>query len=141
MRIGRPTTVDFMAHLSEYRTWADMLSRCRNVNHRAYRDYGGRGITVDPRWLTFPAFFADMGKRPDGLTLDRINNDGPYTAGNCRWATRTEQSNNRRTGRRLTINGRTQTMAEWAREAGINYRTVKSRLNILGWSVEEALTR
>ena len=82
-----------------YSIWRGMKTRCFNKNHRAFQDYGGRGIQVCERWRTFENFFADMGNPADGLTLDRINNDGNYEPGNCRWATWAEQANNRRKAR------------------------------------------
>lgn len=79
-----------------YNTWASMKQRCLNPNSPKYRLYGGRGITICDRWLKFENFLADMGERPPGLTLDRIDNDGDYEPGNCRWATSTQQIANRR---------------------------------------------
>jgi len=88
-----------------YRIWDMMKQRCLNSKNLAYKYYGGRGITVCERWMVFENFLADMGERPEGLTLDRINNDGHYEPSNCRWATWKEQANNRRSsnGRSLDI--------------------------------------
>ncbi len=83
-------------HSPTYGTWATMLSRCRNSHFHKYKDYGARGITVCDRWLTFENFLADMGERPKGRSIDRINNDGNYEPGNCRWATPQEQRQNQR---------------------------------------------
>jgi hypothetical protein len=81
---------------STYGSWSGMRNRCLNPSEPRYPDYGGRGITVCARWDDFANFLADMGERPDGLTLDRIDNDGNYEPGNCKWSTPLEQSQNRR---------------------------------------------
>jgi hypothetical protein len=85
-----------------YVAWNDMKQRCFNRQNKYYRDYGGRGITVCADWLTFKNFYADMGEPPDGMSLDRINNNGNYESRNCRWATRAMQHANRRRPRRRT---------------------------------------
>lgn len=79
-----------------YSSWQELRRRCLNRNNIGYADYGGRGIKVCERWASFAAFFADMGTRPAGMTLDRINNDGNYEPGNCKWSTPSEQAKNRR---------------------------------------------
>jgi hypothetical protein len=123
-----------------YRIWQAMLNRCRNANVVCYPHYGGRGIKVCERWHSFPAFLADMGEPPEGTTIERVDNDGDYAPGNCRWATRKEQMNNTRACKLVTYNGKTQTVAAWAEELGINRYTLYNRLNDYGWSIEQSLT-
>jgi hypothetical protein len=126
-----------------YRLWRAMHNRCYNSNVKCYGDYGGRGIFVDEKWHSkegFAAFLKDMGQRPQGATLDRIDNNGPYSKDNCRWATRDEQANNKRNNRWITANGKTQTMAQWAKELGCNPSNIIYRLRT-GMSPEEAVTK
>lgn len=86
-----------LSNSPEYRSWNGMKIRCTNPSHKGYKNYGGRGITVCPEWLnSFQNFYNDMGKRPNGKTLDRINNNKGYEPSNCRWSTSKEQSKNRR---------------------------------------------
>ncbi len=123
-----------------YGSWHAMSGRCRNPSHRHWKHYGGRGITVTDRWLEFPNFLADMGEPPSPKhSLDRIDNNGNYEPGNCRWATPLQQQSNRRNNVRLTFKGETASLAEWARRTGITVRIIRRRIKN-GWSVERALT-
>lgn len=124
----------------EYGAWLGMRERCGRPGNKSYHRYGGRGITVCPRWADFAAFYADMGPRPEGGTLERIDNNGNYEPRNCRWATRAEQAGNTRRNRPLTLNGRTALLADWARETDMSPQTISLRIDRLGWSVEKALT-
>jgi hypothetical protein len=124
-----------------YRTWADMRQRCSNPLKSNYQYYGGRGIRVCERWdLSFPDFLADVGERPDGTTLDRINPDGDYEPQNCRWAPKITQANNTRFNRLLIHGGLVKTLAEWARETGIREATIRRRIDVCGWTADRALT-
>jgi hypothetical protein len=116
-----------------------MITRCRNPKHVFFGRYGGAGITVCERWLTYENFLADMGPRPPGLTIDRIKNERGYEPGNCRWATRKEQQRNRKCCRYLELNGRRLLIQDWAQELGVNISTLSERLR-KGWSVERTLT-
>jgi hypothetical protein len=117
-----------------------MRERCLVPTHKDYAGWGGRGVTVCERWAgSFEAFFADMGERPSGTTLDRYpNRDGNYEPGNCRWATAKQQQTNRRNTRLFTIDGVTRCMSDWAALHGIGNTTVHYRLS-KGMSIEEAL--
>lgn len=118
--------------------WASMMNRCYMKSHHAYGGYGGRGIFVCERWHSIENFFADMGHAPKGSSIDRIDNDGPYSPENCRWATRAEQAKNRRNNRMITIEGRTQCLRDWCREYGRHFATARQRM-LRGWTPEEAL--
>lgn len=118
-----------------------MISRCRATSGRAYRYYGMRGITVCERWAkSFAAFLADMGPRPTaGHSLDRYpNQDGNYEPGNCRWATQPEQLKNSRKAHKITFDGKTMCVTEWAAEIGIDYTALIRRIQ--KWGIERALT-
>lgn len=127
----------------EYRTWSRMIFRCENPKDKRWKDYGGRGIRICKRWRnSFEQFLLDMGPRPSAIhSIDRFpNNDGNYEPGNCRWATRAQQANNSRANRKIKFSGRLLTVREWEDELGFNRATLHARLNMLGWSVEKALT-
>lgn len=125
---------------SIYEIWGSMIKRCTNPNAHAYADYGGRGITVCERWRKFENFLADMGDRPPGLSLDRIDFNGGYSKENCRWATMKEQQRNRRSNRLLTADGFVAPMATWAEELGVRYYDLQRHL-YLGRSLEEFITK
>ncbi|RSN55599.1 hypothetical protein DMH12_15385 [Streptomyces sp. WAC 04229] len=123
-----------------YRTWRNMLNRVTNPNVKAYPYYGGRGITVCERWLRFENFYADMGPTyREDLSLDRIDTNGNYEPGNCRWVTMDEQARNKRSNVRLTFHGHTLIMSEWAERIGIPYSRLAYRVS-KGWPHERALT-
>jgi hypothetical protein len=113
----------------EYASWAQAKQRVSNPKNRLAKWYRRKGITMCDRWFTsFTAFLEDMGRCPSGMTLDRINNDGNYEPGNCRWADRRTQMNNRSNVHKITFNGRTLGPGEWDRELGFPAGTVKKRL-------------
>lgn len=111
-----------------YRIWRSMMDRCHLPTSHAYARYGGRGIVVCGRWQVFNNFYADMGDKPDGLSLERIDNEGPYSPENVCWASTKDQANNRRSNRFIEFNGETKTLAQWADYAGVKLGTLWSRL-------------
>lgn len=126
-----------------YRSWQGMISRCTQPSNPGFKYYTKRGITVCARWRTFENFFADMGERPtDKPTLDRIDNDGNYKPGNCRWATRREQANNRMTNLVFEYKGSSYTLADLARFTGVSKEILRSRLcrSKLPWTVDGAIS-
>ena len=119
-----------------YRTWQAMMARCYNPKVKAFKDYGGRGIKVCDGWHLFENFLAYMGKRPDDLTLDRIDSNGDYTPCNCRWTTRTEQNRNTRRNVVVEFDGVRMTQSEFAERIGMKQATVSYRLRN-GWTPEQ----
>lgn len=114
-----------------YAVYRAMIDRCRLPTHQAWKNYGARGITVDPRWSTFEAFWRDMGPSYEsGLDLDRIDNDGPYSPENCRWTTRRVNSRNRRNSRIIDTPWGEMTLAEASERSGIGASTLLARLSI-----------
>ncbi len=123
----------------EYRAWTGMVTRCTNDRRACWKNYGGRGIGVCDRWRSFPPFLEDMGPKPSPRhSLDRINNDGNYEPGNCRWATQRQQVRNSRHVRLYTWNGETKTLTEWSVGAPVLYRTFVHRVVTLGWDIGRA---
>jgi len=116
--------------------WRDIHKRCKH-----HPSYAGRGITVCDEWheyIPFREWSLSSGYKPS-LTLDRRDNDGPYSPDNCRWATAKEQARNRRTSKLIAVNGRTQTVAAWSEETGVSQALIFARINRLGWSIEDAI--
>lgn len=125
----------------EYKVWEGIRERCHNPNSKDYPRYGGRGITVCPQWLSsFSTFLADMGHRPSAQhSIERRENDGPYSPGNCKWATRAEQSRNRRTNHFVEVNGVRMCVTDAAIAHGMSPDVVHARLG-KGWPLERALS-
>lgn len=125
----------------EYQTWSRIKSRCYDPNEIGYHRYGGRGITVCDRWLeSFENFLSDMGERPSqNHSIDREDNDGNYEPSNCKWSTKKEQANNRRSNRILSYKGQDKTTSQWADEIGIGQSTIHARLK-RGWSIKKTLS-
>lgn len=130
-----------MTKTSEFMAWCGMRSRCMDTNNKKYPRYGGRGILVCARWLdSFEAFYNDIGPRPsDKHSIDRIDNDGNYEPGNCRWATSFQQSRNRSGLHRVKFQGKTMSVSEWAERTGIRRSVLYNRFRN-GWSARRALT-
>lgn len=122
----------------EFQCWTDMIRRCENPKATGYENYGGRGIAVCERWKVFENFKEDMGSRPEGMTIDRKDVNGPYCKDNCRWSNWQDQMNNRRDNVNYTAFGVTGTLPHLCRHFGKNFRRVAGRM-WLGWDVEKAL--
>ncbi len=131
----RPGIIHDMSRTGIYRIWKNMRERCRNFHNLRY---GGRGIKVCERWHKFENFLDDMGEQPAGLSIDRIDNDGNYEPGNCRWATPVEQNNNTSRKRLITLNGEIHTIADWERIQGFTKNTIGYRIR-RGWSHKKAV--
>jgi len=122
----------------EYKVWDSMIQRCGNKSHKAYDNYGGRGISVCSEWQDFENFYADMGDK-EGLTLERLDNDKGYSKDNCKWASWSENNRNRRSIRIVELDGVSKSVVEWAEVTGLKIQTICSRLN-KGWTAERTLT-
>lgn len=124
----------------EHRAWSSMKYRCTNPNAHNWADYGGRGIEVCDRWMaSFESFYADMGPRPDGCSLDRIDNSKGYYPDNCRWANDKQQAHNRRGSRIVEYDGELVAVAELERRFGLNKGVILARLK-MGWDIERAVS-
>lgn len=137
---GIDNTTHGMSYTKTYKSWRSLKLRCLNTKAYNYHIYGGRGITVCDRWLnSFENFLLDMGERPNGTQIDRIDSNKGYSPDNCRWVTPKQNARNKRNNRILTFQGISLPVSEWADRAGINCLALRSRLH-KGWTVEKALT-
>lgn len=125
---------------AEYKSWSGMMQRCNNPKNPAYASYGGRGITVDERWKDFRNFIADMGSKPFGTSIERIDNNKGYCPKNCRWATRLEQNRNTRKSVKVDQGGVSRTISEWANILGMSPQTLYSRAQA-GWDSTKILSK
>jgi hypothetical protein len=138
MKLRHGASIEGNSKFGTYRSWHGAKSRCYTLNSPNYKHYGGRGITMCDRWKnSFDNFFEDMGYRPTGMTLERIDNEGNYEPGNCKWATTKEQNCNKRTNKIYTIRGKKDCLTYLCKYFGISCSCVRKRLH-KGWSPEDA---
>jgi hypothetical protein len=130
-RLDKPST-------KTYECWRGMRERCLNPRSKNFPQYGGRGIRVCERWQDFENFLADMGEKPVGTSIDRVDMNGNYELSNCRWVTSKDQARNRRTNIRLSISGETLCVKEWSERGGISYGTILDRISA-GWDHKRAV--
>jgi hypothetical protein len=139
-KLAARETTHGLTGIPEYWIWAAMKYRCKSPRATHWEHYGGRGISVCERWLKFENFYADMGPRPSSdHSIDRIDNDGNYEPGNCRWATQPEQTRNCSRNAFYEYDGRRLCMTDLSKASGVRLSTLRKRIIVLGWPVEEAV--
>jgi len=139
-KINKCSTTHGMSRSRIYKIWGSMKQRCLNKNHPTYQRYGAKGIKICEEWMGFNKFYNDVGDPPSEIhSIDRKDNLKGYIKGNCRWATPTEQANNRSTNRVIAYNGESLTMSQWARKAGIPKGMLKHRVDS-GWPFNKAIS-
>lgn len=132
-----------MAGTRIHRIWKNMKTRCYNKNFHRYSDYGGRGIFICNEWKDDFSVFAKWAMENgyvEDLSIERLDNNGPYSPNNCKWATAYEQTRNTRSNNHITHNGKTKILSDWAKDLGLQQSVVGQRMRNYGWSVEMALT-
>lgn len=141
-RMANLTKTHGQSHSKAWNSWMKAKDRCFNSKHIAFHKYGGAGISMCDRWKnSFESFYADMGDPPTSThSLDRIDNSKGYEPENCRWASKKQQSDNSSWPRLITFRGETKNLSEWSKSLGMDINSVRTRIKILGWSVERALT-
>jgi len=140
IKLGKQNRKHGRHNTPTYFVWRSLFGRCYIKTNTSWHNYGARNIKVCKRWHKFENFFSDMGEKPAGTTIDRIDNTKGYEPGNCRWVTMKQNQRNRRNNRLISYNGRTQCLSAWAEEFEINESTLASRLD-RGWTIERALTK
>lgn len=123
----------------EYSTWVAMRQRCSNENMEEYKNYGGRGIKVCDRWSVFEHFLSDMGKKPKGHSIDRIDRNGNYEPSNCKWSTAKQQARNTSKTLMVTFKGERIAIGDLCDRLGLSIKLVRTRITVLGWDIERAL--
>jgi hypothetical protein len=127
---GCAKSANKITELREYKVWQSMKQRCSNPKNRKYENYGGRGIQICDRWTkSFRAFYEDMGGCPEGMSIDRIDNNGNYEPSNCRWATPSQQMNNTRAVKFIAYKGESLSISEWARRLNVDRSNISRRLS------------
>jgi hypothetical protein len=140
--LEKRNTTHGMAGSDTYRIWALMKDRCTNTNNKKFSAYGGRGIMFTPAWTTFGGFLSDMGLRPQGMTLERVDVDQGYNKQNCIWASRQTQGNNKRNTVWLTAFGETKSLMDWVRDSrcSVSKYTLRQRATTYKWEHHRAIT-
>lgn len=129
-----------MTDSSEYKTWCGIKRRCLNENDKRYPEYGGRGIKICDSWSnSFQSFFHDMGEKPEGYSIERIDVNGNYEKSNCKWIKLSSQASNKRTNVKITHKNETKNLSDWSLETGIKAETISARIK-RGWSIEKSLS-
>lgn len=137
--IGERTTKHGMTETRMFKIWTGVRKRCTNPKCKSYHNYGGRGITISPKWDNFINFYNDMKEGyADDLSLDRIDHNGNYEPGNCRWATQKTQNRNRRNNHIVNCENESKTLAEWSEISGVNYTVIAYRIKN-GWDTKKAI--
>lgn len=139
-RASEAKTTHGMSRSRTYKLWQNMIERCTNPAVTSYQYYGGKGITVDPAWMTFEGFLDDMGEAGPGMSLERKDNDKNYCRDNCVWIPRPKQNDNRSITVMVEYRGETKTLADWSEEVGVCRATLYQRIFVRGWPVEKAMT-
>ena len=139
---GKSLRTHGMTETKLYTAWLNMKSRCTRKSNMMYHNYGGRGISFCKEWEDFNTFkeWAKKAGYKEGLSLERIDVNGNYEPGNCKWIPLSEQSLNQRRSHHVTAFGKTQTIKEWSDESGIKYDTIERRINCYGWDPEDAVS-